>query len=342
MVVSPLVPLERLSCLREGVRGPVLVSDEMRKCVAFVYCKIEGELRPKGTAFWIAYPVPRHPETHLGVLVTANHVIAGIKATSDDDKVYLRVNLREGGSDWHESQTKAWEQPDPSVDVAVCPWFYDKKFDHSAWPAERFAIDEVIEREGMGIGDEVFTVGLFRNHLGKDRIEPILRVGNIAAIPADPVYSKKYGHMKAILIEARSIGGLSGSPVFVHMGYARWREGQMMQAGTKWPFEFLGVMHGHWEVTEQEADDLKDDELAEKIHTGISIVIPAELVLHNAIDPIMGGLAEMRANESDQDHGAVADDLTEDGLGATGDLLGKLFQVPKDEANEVHRQHDQP
>jgi hypothetical protein len=84
--------------------------------------------------------------------------------------------------------------------------------DYRGWYLGSSATDEVIETEAIGIGDEVFMVGLFRNHLGRDRNEPIIRVGNIAAMPTDPIRSQVYGDMRAILVEARSIGGLSGSP----------------------------------------------------------------------------------------------------------------------------------
>ena len=44
---------------------------------------------------------------------------------------------------------------------------------------------------------------------------PILRMGNLAAYPQERVQVEGV-EMDAYLIEARSIGGLSGSPVFYH------------------------------------------------------------------------------------------------------------------------------
>ncbi len=121
-------------------------------------------------------------------------------------------------SELSEVHVRGW--PDP-VELIHLTWTLDRSLgnDYGAWGlATGVATDEAIIREGIGIGDEVFTVDRFRNHLCTDRNEPIARVGNIAAIPPDLVYSHKFGRTRAILFEARSIGGLSRSPAFVNLG----------------------------------------------------------------------------------------------------------------------------
>lgn len=45
---------------------------------------------------------------------------------------------------------------------------------------------------------------------------PIVRVGNRASYPEQHVHTLDFGEMDAYLIEARSIGGLSGSPAFCY------------------------------------------------------------------------------------------------------------------------------
>lgn len=146
-------------------------------------------------------------------------------------------------------------------------------------------------------------VGLFRNHLGRDRNEPIVRVGNIAAIPADPIRTRLFGDMRAILIEARSIGGLSGSPVFVHLGFVRWRDGKVMFSQAAQPFLFLGLMHGHWEVLEA-AGVAPLEDAPEKINTGIAIVVPAEQIRDSRL-PHVEEIAQMTAEQM-RERGAVA------------------------------------
>ena len=71
--------------------------------------------------------------------------------------------------------------------------------------------------------------------------------------------------MSAYLIEARSIGGLSGSPVFVRetviyddatLTYAKGSKKEKGVAYLTGQFHFLGLIHGHWEI---DPDDKNED-----------------------------------------------------------------------------------
>ncbi len=75
-----------------------------------------------------------------------------------------------------------------------------------------FATDEIIKDQNIGLGDEVFITGLFGYVAGSQKNIPIVRVGNIAMMPDEKVPTEGEP-MEAYLIEARSMGGLSGSPV---------------------------------------------------------------------------------------------------------------------------------
>ncbi len=51
---------------------------------------------------------------------------------------------------------------------------------------------------------------------------PIVRHGAIAAMPGEPLYDRKTGlSFRGYLLEVRSTGGLSGSPVVAYLGYDR-------------------------------------------------------------------------------------------------------------------------
>jgi hypothetical protein len=314
------------------------VPETMLRCVDFLYALIGGEMCPMGTAFWLAQPIPAFPEKNVSVFLTANHVIKGCRTDSDDGKVYIRVNTRSGVK-FIETDAAEWVAPEPSVDVAMFTntdlIVGDSEVEFGAWRATNIATDEIMRAEGIGIGDEVFMVGLFHVHTGQDRNEPIIRVGNIAALPSAPIPSPD-GPMHAILIEARSIGGLSGSPVFVHMGFARWRDGEMYKSGTAAPFFFLGLIHGHWNIG-QEQIDVVTDARGENLHTGIAVVVPAEQIAQHVLS-IVEEAVQMKTENLNkeqcptQDSAAVPTD-------PTADLLVNLEQVPKEEADEVHRRH---
>lgn len=306
--------------LPEGVKRLMRVPDRMRKSVVFLYCTHKGERKAAGTAFFAGYPIPDYPQKIIPVLMTAKHVIAEIQQKSDDAKVLIRVNTKTGRETWLSSTVDQWQSPDQTdeaLDLAFVRWQPTKaqEADVIYWTLEGgVATQKVMEEEGIGVGDETFAVSLFRNHLGRDRNEPILRVGNIAAIPADPIQTKHFGRMRAILIESRSIGGHSGSPVFVHLGFTRWDEGQddlVFMTGGGNPFFFLGLMHGHWDLPELDADDLLTDDFLgidrERLNTGISAVVPAENIME-ALRPYMEPVVEKARELLAKQDEAVPDD----------------------------------
>jgi hypothetical protein len=249
------------------------VPDEVRKCVCFVYYRKEGRFRAAGTAFFSAHPVPGTAGGRGGT-VTARHVIDGIMGSSDDGKVLLRLNRRGGGLAAIETEAADWlvHPEGPSADVAVYPWLPPlADLDHLVYTAEQAVTDDLLRQEQVTTGDEVFLAGLFVNHFGVDQNIPIVRVGNIAAMPGEPV-NTQLGPMDAYLVEARSIGGLSGSPVFLNLGIHR-----QAAAGAGFTFGrvhvyLLGVMHGHWDT----AIDVLGNEA---VNMGIAIVIPISKVL---------------------------------------------------------------
>ena len=135
---------------------------------------------------------------------------------------------------------------------------------------------EIITNESIGCGDEVFLTGLFSNHSGQQRNIPIIRIGNIACMPEEPVQTKALGAIDAYLVEARSIGGLSGSPVFVHLSGVRKGSLKLGQE----PIYWLGLMHGHFDLERLDMDEVESDILMDlKVNMGIAIVVPVSKVL---------------------------------------------------------------
>jgi hypothetical protein len=275
------------------------VPDEIRKCAAFVaYRTADGEFHERGTAFFITRSI-KGVEKAWVYAVTAKHVIDKIKEKGLD-KVYLRMNLADGEYGWMETDLDQWRfhPTDASVDVAVHYVYLSEKvngvaINHVAYPIEGFATDNVISKQNIGIGDEVFITGLFHHRKG-DRINiPIVRVGNIAAMPEEPIQTdfgateSTPGTMDAYLIEARSMGGLSGSPVYVHLGFVRNLQGATNILSKGVTFYLLGLMHGHWD-TKAQIDEVTEDSLQlKKVNMGIAIVVPAPKILEVINQPSM-------------------------------------------------------
>lgn len=259
------------------------VPDEVKKCVVFVGCRTADGYIPLGTAFYVGVPIDEIPDRHWVHLVTAKHLIDDIKEGSLDGQVYLRINFRNQPAQWVSTSPSQWlfHPNDQSIDVAVLPAPPTQNIDYLAIPIAMAATKGDIPRPYIGVGDEVFITGLFVGHSGQRNNEPIIRVGNIAAIPAEQVHVRfraGWSKINAYLIEARSIGGLSGSPVFVHLSPVKYTEGEIkFLRGGPW-FYWLGLIHGHWDLPSPH--DLIEGTLQrEAVNMGIAIVIPVSKIL---------------------------------------------------------------
>ena len=251
------------------------VPDVVRDCVVFIGVHevdtTTGQLFIKwgGTGFFVSVPSEGMPSGGYYYLVTAQHVVHAVQ----NKGFIVRANTRDGKAENVEVPPNSgnwWFHPtDANADVAVIPFGLSlQHFDYKSVASTMFLTKDTLREAFLGTGDEVYITGLFRNMIGTARNLPIVRIGNVAMMPSERVPTK-YGPMNAYLIEARSLGGLSGSPVFIHT-HVR-------------PQTFLfGLMHGHWELSAKEQANVADigvredfaDE-GEKINMGIAIVVPA-------------------------------------------------------------------
>jgi hypothetical protein len=81
--------------------------------------------------------------------------------------------------------------------------------------------------------------------------------------------------MDAYLVESRSIGGLSGSLVFVNLGVARKLGDQVKHAQGEHIPPLLGIVCGHFYSKETDIDSVTDNSHEPgNINVGIAIVTP--------------------------------------------------------------------
>jgi|HubBroStandDraft_3_1064219.scaffolds.fasta_scaffold25388_3 hypothetical protein len=261
------------------------VPDEITKCVVFMgdLDPADDIVVPRGTAFSVALLPARQFSLPACYLVTAKHVITDLEKISTDGKICIRANARDGGclNIWTLRNNWFTHPSDEVADVAVCPLTLPvSKFDIHHVPQSMAVTSETIVRVGIGVGDEVFITGLFVNHFGRAQNIPIVRMGNIAMMANEPLITKDGKEEEAILIEARSIGGLSGSPAFVNTSGVR--RGQVI-TGEGECIYWLGLVAGHWDGG-LEADTATQDK---GVNRGICIVVPAtkilEVILQDAL-----------------------------------------------------------
>lgn len=262
----------------------MFVPNQIRKCVAYVGLRRSAntdEIRWCGTCFFVG--VNLIESRFMAVLVTARHCIEYIAKESADGHVYIRINLTDGQSFSEAVPASKWTlHNNESVDVAAMPVGFANNFDHSVIDPKLFLTEDDAKKYQVGIGDEVLIVGLFREHPGRARATPIVRIGNIAALLDEQVWTNKYGRIDATLIECRSIGGLSGSPVFVTLDpYVTFPKGSIITAsgiGRGSTLRCIGLIHGHFDsgssidITEEDAG------LGASINMGIAIVVPVQKI----------------------------------------------------------------
>src|SRR6516165_10822570 len=103
-----------------------------------------------------------------------------------------------------------------SDDLAICavPGANSPRYAVRAIPRSMFLRKQDIGGDNIGPGDEVVLIGRFINQEGKERNVPTVRFGHIAQMPIEPIeYNGQL--QESFLCEIKSIGGFSGSPVFL-------------------------------------------------------------------------------------------------------------------------------
>ena len=268
--------------------------DSIVKCVGFLFGDWKGIRRPVGTVFFASRSLPDEPDYKFCYAVTAQHVLNGVRATADTNKVHFRMNSKSQGLVWIESDLDQWVlHDDPTVDAAVLPYAPPTDLVDYRIPKLEFALPftNTTLAEDVGIGDEVAIIGMFANHIGTAQNVPIARTGNIAAMPGIPVRTE-LGSANAYLVEVRSFGGLSGSPVWANLGYSRRIQGQLRTAQpnysdpepTAGQARLMGLVHGHYDIST--ATNSPDGEL-ERINSGIAIVTPIGKVIEIIDQPAL-------------------------------------------------------
>lgn len=239
------------------------IPPEILKCVCFVEVMKGGKWCLNGTAFIVSLPLEGvhpavDPEPYALYAVTAKHVLHmdGKAPDQDDpwwyDDARLVLNTMAGGIDYLPVTPTDW-YPHPLSDCAAIRVDIDPfHFDYMHYPAKSYVNSEFFETHQVTPGEEVIVMGLLWAHPGRPQITPIVRVGHLAAFPLDPV-NLDTGPEVAALVEVLSIGGLSGSPAFIHLGdfrredYGRGEllalQGEVGPTGGNW---LLGIVHGRF------------------------------------------------------------------------------------------------
>jgi len=273
------------------------VPDQVRKTVVFVGLPEIPDPQYRGTGFIVT--VPGTQDNHFAFMVTARHVAEKLEGND----FYIRANKKCGGmvelrgfadNPWWYHPTER-EFVDCAVTLFAPAQLRELDVEHI--PIALFADAEKITAHNVGVGDEVFITGLFTKVTETAQNVPIVRVGNVAMMLEEKIPFHN-GMYTAHLIESRSIGGLSGSPVFVRPSVALQvgiEDDKPVILNGAGNILFFGSVIGHWEVP-----DGFTLTQAEAVNMGIAPVVPAvkirEVIMQPALVEMMNGInADMRA-----------------------------------------------
>jgi len=186
------------------------IPDVHLQAVVFIYPSREAAKqgqRVGGSGFVVEYPT-QVPGIALPYVVTNGHVI-------DSGGQWVRFNIP-GGTYVHHVPPEEWLTFPPD-DFATAPLNLPFHVRPYAIPLAGSCVDrDTSQRLRLGQGDEIYMVGRFIGHGGRESNNPVARFGNISLMPSavDPVLDGRRNHVEAYLVEMRSRSGFSGSPVF--------------------------------------------------------------------------------------------------------------------------------
>jgi hypothetical protein len=277
----------------------MVIGEEYRKCVVFLFADVldpkTGALKrtPAGTAFLAGIPAPGPPPVgneglYIRYLVTARHVVA---LSRKYGSLFARIHHADGTAPFMEFPHDSWHQHG-STEVAVALLRTFAQIDHVLIAVDQFELDAMAVAHKVAVGDEVFFVGLFSEHPGIERNQPIVRFGNISLMPDEKILvnlGDSTARIRAYLVEARSWGGHSGSPAFVYFLPDRFGNSISMRADV--PTFLLGLVQGHYDIK----SDVKfiGDTGTVSMNAGIAAVVPAQ----DIYDLLMSGSVVAQRND---------------------------------------------
>jgi hypothetical protein len=274
---SPLLYSDELEWCERDMR----VGDKTLKSAVFIGRELDDRsFRPLATGFLVsAGYMEFRPAMTFQYVVTCQHVIQG----ENEDNLRIRVNKKDGTAEPIRLKRGWFYHPDPNryVDVAVAPiQLSPQVFDIAPIPTGTFCNGELLTDRDVGPGDELFYPGLFLSQYGRTANMPVTRLGTVAALvdKTDLVTTESGAKTRAHLIESRSIGGHSGSPVFLNLLVSRTYYADKkitLPLPHQIGYPFFGMLRSHLNAKDSGEYTTESKPSTDWINSGIATVVPA-------------------------------------------------------------------
>jgi hypothetical protein len=304
------------------------VPEEFLEAVVYLYRsahEAQEGIEVGGSGFLVSVNAETFPEGKFHYVVTNRHVIAVANV--------VRFNTKAGGTHIEGLARERWWKS-ATDDLAICLIAPQG----ALWAQKTIQSNLIMSEDKasavrLGIGDDVFMVGRFINHEGKQQNAPLVRFGTIAQMPSEPIrypngLDGQPHEQLSIIADIRSIGGYSGSPVFLneHQFILRPNEGEVADK-----HYLIGIDWGHIQMWSPVCG-LNQEPLGQtqvNVNSGMAGIVPS----WRLIDLLMsdGPTNERKLHEA-RYH------ATRDAAKAALDLGMAPSAPPANDANPTHRE----
>lgn len=246
---------------------------EVRECAVYLYANeadAESGTQTGGSGFLVIIPVPGYEEEASTFYAVTNAHVVGNGFTC------VRLNTLDGGHASVTLQAEDWVLHPDGDDLAIAEIDLPRDSRIKAILPDSFIDGHDLTM--FGVGQDVYMIGRYVSHEGRQKNLPTARFGNIAQLPYERVRTVSGLEQQAFLVDMRSRAGYSGAPVFVY----RIRP-DLDTDPESWVSGFeqrlLGIDSGHLpamrRVLSKDQRTPVDPELWTAQNSGMATVIPA-------------------------------------------------------------------
>jgi len=255
------------------------IIQKIKKSVGFIYKKTNDEFQVSGTGFFVSVKSERVPTKSHMYFVTAKHVLQ--KSNGELNEIALRLNTFDDHSHLtilSNDKLHFYTHKEDDVDIVVFPCRPNvKTYDYIPVNSDIISTKDIIEKEKIKEGTNILFSGLFSNHVGTQKNQPIVRFGKTSLISDEKILwdvdDTPAKMVDLYLMECQSYGGNSGSPVFFDLERFNQTDKNQIKISNK--IYLAGIMTGSFRH-EIEIDTPETiNKIFSKHHIGISAVTPA-------------------------------------------------------------------
>lgn len=253
------------------------IQERFLDAVVYLYPTIQAAASGEaagGTGFIAARETARGSDRGLSFVVTNSHVVR------EGRSPVVRINRVNDKADIVALNANDWFHHPDGDDIAAAPIDLLDVHRVASIPIHLFLAEEHVEEYGFGPGDECFFAGRFVNRDGIEQNFPTLRFGNLARMPVEPVKHPTRGiNQESFLVEARSLSGFSGSPVWIYQTAIITAEDTRMRSWDHSPVFLLGLDWSHLSIYKPVLGPDRKTPVAEgmwvELNSGMMGVVPA-------------------------------------------------------------------